>query len=329
MGTRRLRDLHQHPDVTLALFDERADRRERAHSRFGVRVFERMEDALAWGPEAFVISTPPGTKDAYVESALKNGLHHFIEADIWVRGAAEIDRISKAKKLVSAPSSALGFLPVVKALGRHVRDDLGTFLSYQASMATYMPGWHASEGLEYYARHRSTTAGREMVPFELHWLSTYFGAATEVAGRFEKYGNLPYPFEDTWSLSMRLAHGGVGQLIISMASPVGFRRGSCFGTNAVIAWDIYNGDLSIQTTADKQPRVTNYGSTEQVLEPMYTEEIGTFIDATLGRKAWPQSYPATQRSSATLAAAEKSFVTQKWERVDPALNPESSPPTRG
>src|SRR6185295_11108100 len=87
MGTRRLRDLHALPGVTIALLDAREDRRQRARDRFGLEVFSRLEDGLAWKPEALVISTPPGTKDAYVQTALDRGLHHFIEADIWVRNA--------------------------------------------------------------------------------------------------------------------------------------------------------------------------------------------------------------------------------------------------
>lgn len=328
MGTRRLRDLHQRPDTTLGLFDEREDRRQRAHERFGVTVFSRLEDALAWGPSALVISTPPGTKGAYVKLALERGLHHFIEADIWSYDGAAIERVSRQKNLVSAPSASLRYLPVVQALGEHVRRDLGQLLSYQLFMATYMPGWHAGEGREYYARHRNTAPSREMIPFELNWLSPIFGAATEVAGRFEKYGSLPGDTEDTWSLSMRLQHGGVGQLAITMACPVDYRRGCCFGTGGMITWDIYTGDLIVQTAADKSPRRLNFGAVGDVLEPMYHREINTFVDAAGGGPPWVQSYALSQHSSATIAAAEQSFVTGQWVKVDPHAEPAPSPPLR-
>jgi predicted dehydrogenase len=328
MGTRRLRDLHARPDLTIALLDQREDRRQRARDRFGLEVLGRLEDTLLWKPDAVVISTPPGTKDAYVQWALDRRLHHFIEADIWVRGAAEIERLSTERKLVSAPSGSFEFLPLTKALGNHVRNDLGTLLTYQASMATYMPGWHATEGMEYYARHRNTTAAREMIPFELHWLASCFGAPIEVAGRYERHGDLPYPFEDTWSLSMRLPHG-IGQLAISMACPVAHRRGECFGTRGVISWDIYTGELILRHPNGTSAEVKNYGALDDVLEGAYADEIHTFIDTCLGRKHWPQSYAASQHSSATLAAAEKSFETRRWEAVDPAINPKDlSAPTK-
>jgi predicted dehydrogenase len=326
MGTRRMRDLHQRKDLTLALYDEREDRRQRARDRFGLRMFSNLDDALAWEPEAFVISTPPGTKGRYIKLALERGLHHFIEADIWSYGAAEIERISGQKKIVSAPSASLQYLPVVKALRSTVRDDLGLLLSYQFFMATYMPGWHAGEGQEYYARHRNTAPAREMIPFELNWLNPIFGAAMDVTGRFEKYGTLPGDTEDTWSLSMRLSNGGIGQLAITMSCPIDYRRGSCFGSNGAITWDIYSGDLSVQSGPDATPRPQNFGAIGKVLEAMYAEEINAFIDAVQGRNAWPQSYAGSQQSSATLAAAEESSVTGRRVDVDPMREPEPAPP---
>jgi predicted dehydrogenase len=321
-----MRDLHQRKDLTLAMYDEREDRRVRAKERFGIRVFGNMNEALAWGPDAFVISTPPGTKGAYIKLALERGLHHFIEADIWSYGAAEIERVSSEKKLVSAPSASLLYLPVVKALGTSVRDRLGSLLSYQFFMATYMPGWHTGEGTEYYARHRNTAPSREMIPFELNWLNPIFGSATDVAGRFGKFGALPADSEDTWSLSLRLRSGGIGQLAITMSCPVDYRRGCCFGTNGMITWDIYSGDLVVQTVADQSARSQNFGAIGSVLEAMYAEEINTFIDAIHGQRPWPQTYASSQQSSATLAAAEESSVTGRWVTVDSRQDPELAPP---
>lgn len=43
-----MRDLQHRPDVTLALYDERSDRRATAASRLNVKVFKHLDDALAW-----------------------------------------------------------------------------------------------------------------------------------------------------------------------------------------------------------------------------------------------------------------------------------------
>lgn len=325
MGTRRLRDLHKRPGLALGLYDDREDRRLRAKERFGVAVFSDFPAALAWEPDALVISTPPGTKRDYLRLATERGLHHFSEADIWTYGMAAFEQTPRAKKIVCAPSASFAFLPLVRALGPLVRDRLGSLLSYQFFMATYMPGWHPGEGKEYYARHRDTAPAREMIPFELHWLNALFGPATAVAGSFGKHGALPGNTEDTWSLSMRLKSGGIGQMAITMACPSDYRRGACFGTNGMISWDIYGGDVTVQTSGEAPSR-QNFGAMRDVLEAAYSDEINTFIDALTGAKIWPQSYALSQQSSATLAAAEKSSVSGRWVTIDPDCEPALSPP---
>jgi predicted dehydrogenase len=102
---------------------------------------------------------------------------------------------------------------------------------------------------------------------------------------------------------------------------VDFRRGAAFGTKGVLTWDIYAGELTVQRAGETSARVERHGTIPEVLETTYGKEINTFIDACLGRAKWPQSYAESQRSSATLAAAEKSFVSKRWEKVDDAVDP--------
>jgi hypothetical protein len=94
----------------------------------------------------------------------------------------------------------------------------------------------------------------------------------------------------------------------------------------MITWDIYSGDLTVQTGTEQAARSQNYGPIGSVLEAMYAEEINTFIDVVQGQRTWPQTYAASQHSSATLAAAEESSVADRWVRVEPKQEPELSPP---
>jgi predicted dehydrogenase len=189
-----------------------------------------------------------------------------------------------------------------------------------------MPGWHANEAREYYARHRDTAPAREMVCFELTWLNAIFSPPVEVAGHLEKSGELPGRTEDTWSLLMRLRNGGAGHMTSTMACPKDYLRGCCFGSEGVATWDIQSGEVTLRTRGDEASRRYQFGATGTVLEASYAEEITTFVDAVLGRKAWPQSYALSQQSAAALAAAEKSSATGRWVKVDPDAEPERSPP---
>jgi predicted dehydrogenase len=127
---------------------------------------------------------------------------------------------------------------------------------------------------------------------------------------------------------MRLRDGGVGQLAISMACPVDYRRGCCSGANGFATWDICAGEVTIQLEGEAAPRHRNFGAISTVIEGVYLDEINRFVDAVLGKERWPQSYTHAQLSSATLAAAERSHVTGRWTPVDPAEDPEEAPPSR-
>jgi len=322
MGSRRLRDLSTRRDVMLALFDERQDRRAEAAAKTpNLTVFQDLGSALHWKPDALSISTPPQHHDEYVRLALDRGLHHFCEANIWTVDAVEVEEISQKKRLISAPSCSVHFLPIVQELSRIVREELGKVYAYQFTLNTYMPDWHPSEGLEYYARNRNTSAGREMVPFELLWLNEVFGVASQVSGMVIQRGALPGISEDTWALQMGLASGACGHLLVMMACPSVLRQGWCFGERGQVFFDLLSGEIRRdyrQGLADTRA----LGAMKDVLESAYRLEIFAFIDAILGEGEWPQSYRSTAVATATLAAAEASAVSNQRGAVAAHAQPQ-------
>ena len=304
------------------MYDQRVDRAVGAHKRFGVRTFGSLQEGLAWKPSVLIVSTPPGAKREYINLAFERGLHLFTEADIWTYGAAL--RSDSREGVISTSSASLKFLPLVRGLADLVRQHVGSVLNYQHVLGTFMPRWHPEEGNEYYGRQRETAPAREMVCFELHFLNSVFGPAVEVAGHFDKIGNLPGEAEDTWSVMLRLEKGGIGQLISTMACPADYRRGCCLGTAGMATWDLNSGEVSFATSADPTVRKHQFGAMSAVLDAAYFEEINTFVNAVLGRTPWLDSYALSQESTAILAAAEKSWGTGRWIEVDPQAEPKRS-----
>jgi predicted dehydrogenase len=321
MGTRRLRDLSRRPDVSLALYDEREDRLARAKGRFGVETFATLADALAWGPRAMVISSPPDQHQSYVDLALERGIHHFCEAHIWTPDFQRIEAaISRQAVLVCASSCSMHYLPVVRKLKEIVRDRLGTIHVYQMMLSVWLPSWHPWEAKQFYAWRRGTAAAREMVPFELLYLNDIFGAAVRVAGSVSRRGQLELDSEDTWCLQMDLQGGAHGQLTVLMGSPVLARFGCCFGSEGSMNFDIYSGEIVVRIGDNASERF-ECAALKDVIETAYFEEIDTFINAILGRAQWPHPYRSSSVATATLAAAEASAITGRWEVVDPTVQP--------
>jgi predicted dehydrogenase len=325
MGTRRMRDLAARGDVEVALFDMRKDRRERAENRFKIKTFDNLEEALKWTPDALSISTPPDKHHEYVELALERGLHSFSEANIWTYDYERVEKISKEKGIVTVASSSLVILPVVEALKKIVREELGELHAYSMNLSTYLPTWHPGEGKEYYARNQETAAAREMVPFELGYLNEVFGIPAAVAGYVEKRGKLSDGKEDTWCLQMKLDNGGAGQITVTMGCPVLLRKGWACGTNGYIEFDISAGEIYRNFPERGVEDKLYYGTVGEVLEKTYYLEISNFIESIKGMERECFSYKQSAVATAVLAAAEKSAVTGCIEQVNINVQPAKLP----
>lgn len=334
MGTRRLRDLGARRDVEAALYDAREDRRERARTRFGVPVFASLEEALSWKPQALSVSTPPDAHGEYVDLALERGLHHFSEANLWTPSWREVEEAARRKGLVATASGSLIHLPVVAALRRVVGRELGRLFLYQMCLSAWEPGWHPGEGEEYYARRRSTSAGREMVPFELSWLDWVFGTPAVVSGTVTRRGTLPGHAEDTWCMQAALENGATAHLAVTMDSPETCRRGLAVGEKGVVDFDLTAGVLVLRRGGDPAGAGERIecGKMGEVLEETYAREIGAFVDACLGRPALLHTYRESAAATAALAALEASAVSGRPQPLDLDRQPAPLPdgyPARG
>jgi predicted dehydrogenase len=325
MGTRRMRDLQSRPDVELMLLDRREDRRDAARERFGVRGVASLEEALAFDPDAFVISTPPDLHAELVDVALDAGLHFFCEADIWPHDAARVEAISARTRLVAAPSATLLFQPLVREVARIVEDELGRVHSAGYVLSVDAPSWHPDEGPEYYARHRGTAPAREMVAFELIALQRLFGAPTEVSGRVIRRGKLALDSEDTFSLQYVTRTGAVVQLTVLMACPQTTRHGWVAGDHGIVRFDLLAGTVQRELPAIGTNDVRKISDWAGTLEAVYHEEITTFLDVIGGRAIWPYSYRDSSVVCGALAAAELSMLTGISQSVRSTLRPARVP----
>ncbi len=326
MGTRRMRTLTDKEGVVMALLDARADRRERAASRFGIETFSNLAQALAWKPDALVISTPPDQHGPFVEVAREHHLHHFVEAGLRVE-PAHVAAFSNGEQRVAAPSCTFHFMPIVQRLREVIPAAVGRLHSYQMFLSCNLPDWHPEERGQFYAYRPQTNAAREMVPFELYWLNELFGTPTRVSASILRRGSLPTEAHDTYLAQFQLENGAAGQLSVLMASPMRFRRGVAAGEFGIVAFDVLTGTIELLSADGRARETLETGSIESVTEAVYDAEITAFHDClTAGEgTAWPHSYEEAAEVCATLAAMERSVDSGHWEPVIPDLQPEMAP----
>ncbi len=324
MGSRRLRDLAGHADVTTQLYDRRADRRQSAAARFGVVAVDSIDEALEWDPDVVVVSTPPDEHAAFVALALEQGKHVFSEADIWPYDYRRVEEAQARSHLVAAPSATLYFSSIVREIRRVVAEELGTLHAFGYLLSVDAPSWHPGEGLEYYARHRATAPAREMVAFELIALDHIFGQPVTVAGSVSRRGQLEMQSEDTWALQVELDNGAVGQLSVVMACPRTARRGWATGDNGYLTFSVMDGTIerALPGRAEDTRRICDWSAE---LEEVYAAELAQFLASVRGESTWPYSYRKSAVLCGTLAAAEASALSGRRETVSPDRLPAPLP----
>ena len=313
MGKRRIRNLQHLNAGEIFGFDPRADRREEAAARYGVKTCESFDEGMAWRPDAVIISTPPDQHLRYALSAARAGVHFFTELNVVDDGLDALIALTEGSPLVAAPSCTFRFHPSVKRLKRLVAErTVGPILYFSYHSGQYLPDWHPYEDYRsYYVAQRHTGAGREMVPFELNWLTWVFGRVTEVSCFKGKVTGLAADIDDLYQCLLRFESGVTGTLLVDVVARVATRLIRCYGEDGVIIWD--HDARSVRAWSSPERAWTEYHEAEPIHEPgylvsenPYIDEIRHFINAIRGDEKYSYTFAEDRQILNVLRAAEQS-----------------------
>jgi len=294
MGKRRIRNLQHLQAGEIFGFDPREDRRTEAATKYGIETFADVNQAFeSVRPDAFVVSTPPDLHVRYAKMALENDCHYFSEASVVDDEMDELIALAQSKpNLVAAPSCTLRYHPSIQTIKKLVDDDFGTPLLLTYHSGQWLPDWHPWEDYRsFYVAKRATGACREIVPFELSWLTWIIGPVAAVAGMRNKLSTLDVDIDDAYQVLLKFESGALGHLLVDVIarSPVRYFR--LCSERATIEWD---------ATGTKQVRIFRAGGEweiipepERIQEPGYVysenpyiDEMKDFIAACRQEKPW-------------------------------------------
>lgn len=315
MGRRRLRNITHLGGHELAGVDVEGDRRTTVEREFSIPTFASFEEALGWAPQALVISTPPDLHTPYALSAVEHGLHFFTEASVVPGETGALIAAVEGTGLVAAPSCTLRFHPGIQTMHRLIREGaIGKPLLATHHVGQYLPDWHPWEDYRtYYVARRETGAAREIVPFELNWMSYLFGATETVTGFRGKLSDLEVDIDDTYAGIVSFTSGLRATLVVEVISRPAIRRARIVGELGTLEWDFAERTVRSWTAAEDTwsehpdpPPVEGPGGA-WVAENMYIEEMRGYLAAVEGE---PDAFPFSLRDDAhllqTLAVFERS-----------------------
>ena len=317
MGKRRIRNLKALGINNIVGFDLRKDRRIETSEKYNIAVTSDFKDAISkFKFEAFIISLPPDIHHIYMKKALDLSIPSFIEASVLDTNFEEMISCSIKKKVLLAPSCTLFFHPAIKKIAKIIKNgELGIISNFLYHSGQYLPDWHSYEHVkDYYVSKKETGGGREIVPFELTWITLVLGFPKRVVGFYKNAIKISGADEidDTYNLLMDYGKS-IFNLSVDVVSRHATRRLVINGSEKQLYWNWDDNMIKIY-----DPKSNNWdeiayemisaqsGYNKNITEQMYIDEIESFMKAVRNDSKFPNTLEHDYQVLKTLYAVESS-----------------------
>ncbi len=314
MGKRRIRCLNALGYFNIIGFDLRNDRRKESEEKFKIETTDNFNNIDFPLIDAMIISVPPDKHLEYIKIAISNDIPAFIEAGVISNHSKEVAKENKTKNIFLAPSCTLIFHPIIKDIKEIlISRKYGKMTNFTYHSGQYLPDWHPWEDVkDFYVSKRETGGAREIVPFEITWITDVFGFPKEIKGFFAKTLDVGADIEDTYSFNMKFENG-IGSVIVDVSSRFATRSLIINLEKAQLRWNWEEGTLKI-FEAEKNKWMQSYqtegkaevGYNKNIIEQMYIDEIQAFINGINDKEKYPNTIVNDLRILELLDAIENS-----------------------
>ena len=297
MGKRRIRCLQSLGYTNIIGFDLRADRRLECEEKYRITTIAELTKINFSNINCMIISVPPDKHLDYIKIAIDNDKSAFVEASVILEHSIEAKDYLKNKNIFIAPSCTMIFNPIVIKINEIVKSEkFGRMTNFTFHSGQYLPDWHSWENIkDFYVSNRSTGGAREIVPFELTWITWIFGFPIESKGFFNKTIDLDIDIEDTYSFNMKFKNG-VGVFTVDVASRFATRSLILNLEKAQLRWNWEEGELKIFDSKNNQwksycppKQKSEAGYNENISEKPYIDEIDAYFNAVNNNKKYPNN----------------------------------------
>lgn len=297
MGKRRIRCLKSLGYEGILGYDFREDRREEVKEKYAIRAISSLDSTILGSIDAIIISTPPDKHNKYIKLAIENKKPAFVEASVILEGLKELNDLARKLGILIAPSCTLRFHPAIRDIKDIVMSEkYGKITTFTYHSGQYLPDWHPWENVrEFYAGNKETGGCREIIPFELTWITDIIGFPDKISGLYGKTMDVGSDIDDTYVIAMDFG-GSYGSMTVDVVSRYALRNlilnmeyGQIFwrwDENSVRLYDARSRQWMSRPLPEGQAAE---GYNTNITENMYVEEIKAFLDAVNEGGRFPNS----------------------------------------
>jgi predicted dehydrogenase len=326
MGKRRVRNLQALGFTNIFGFDKREDRTKEANSVYKITAFTDFEEAVKKSStKAFIISLPPDIHHIYMKKAIELNIPFFVEASVVDTDMEKIIADAKQKKIFAAPSSTMYFHPAIQKIMELVKSNyLGSLSNIIYHMGNYLPDWHTYEKVnEFYVSKKETGGAREIVPFELTWMTKLFGFPKQIASTVKKTIEIEgaSSIDDTYNSI--LDYGTFTMMLtVDVVTRHATRRLLINGSLRQLEWDWNTNEVQVFHHDKQEWEVFTYeaiaaagGYNKNITEQMYIDEMQAFFKGIENPATYVNTLEEDHKVLKLLYLMEKSYAEKKFVEV--------------
>jgi predicted dehydrogenase len=251
MGKRRIRCLLALGVVAKNIigFDTRRDRAEETKQLYSIETHCEFTNIDLSTSNAWIIATPPHLHMHYALIGASLNKHLFIEASVVDTEMDTLQTLLTKHSVVVFPSCTMRFFPgpekIFSILNSHL---LGKTYAWQYQSGQYLADWHPWEKVEdFYVSRKETGGCREIVPFELSWLTKAFGPISNIKAHQDQVSLLAKEIDDIYLLQVQHQNGIFGQLLVDVLSRFPVRYMRITAEKGSLTWDAFANEIRVYT----------------------------------------------------------------------------------
>lgn len=292
MGKRRIRNLQALHTGTIIGVDLRDDRRKEVEEKYNIKTIKNLQDVPIDLIDAVIVSTPPDKHDFGIQYAIDNRKPVFVEASVVLGKLEDLQALARKKHVLVCPSCTFRFHPAIQIIKKLVvSGTFGKVTNFSYHMGQYLPDWHPWEKLsDCYTSKKETGGAREMVAFELTWLTDVVGFPKRIVGFFGKTISMGVDIDDTYAFSLDCG-GKYGTVTVDVVARYATRRFLLNLEYGQILWSwddpfirIYGAKKKKWSSRSYQKGTAAKGYNKNIAEDMYVDEMRAFINAIKGKR---------------------------------------------
>ena len=262
-------------------------RRSEIETTLGITCYDSLESALTnRSYDYMLICTPPHCHDIFIEKAIEYNIPTFVEASVLNHNFDRYIQTSYTKDLIIMASSTLWFHPAIQIINDIIQNNkIGKISNVTYHCGQNLNDWHPYEDIRnYYVSIKEVGGCREIVPFELTWITKVFGFPIKVYGNVKQTVELApgVDIDDVYIITMDYG-SWCFNLIVDVVSRPAIRELVATGDIGQIRWNWNDRHVDLYEKHDLQKIEFNMpaaaeGYNKNITEGMYIEELRSFLE---------------------------------------------------